>query len=191
VVGGKGLPTRVKKGLQTFATFKSNCGSKKGFKKINFLTKSMKEIIYPVVLKKSKILPAELAEGVSIREITSQEREEFFGVKKVDYSLGEDCKYNIRHVVINSLEKSSQKGQYEVIINREMFYNIDQILASSHVVIISDNEEKDADEIIGKINLAFKLFQCTSTGGFLGFRTGGTYRFHYPISIGGPFDYLH
>lgn len=156
---------------------------------------TVKEYIYPIVLKNKRIpILFSLSNNITIRKLTKKEKNDFFGIDRVDFIWGSDCKVNIGHVVIHNIFPSKKKGKshYKNIMRVGMFDGTSDILASNYAIAICSNFD-ELDSSMHMINLAFKLLRPTSTGGYLGFQKNDTsVRMHhmYPVSIHGPYDYL-
>ena len=66
---------------------------------------------YPVVLKNKYLKPFKVADNIELRKLTSSEREEFFGLRKIDYVFSQ--KFRLGFIAINKTTPSvKQKGRY-------------------------------------------------------------------------------
>ena len=140
---------------------------------------------YPIVLKNKKLKPFKLSSDIIIRPITTKEREEFFGLQKVEFIF--TSKFPLGHLVLQNFYSAKNKGRYPYgeILKREY----SDILAANYVLVI--NCDNAPDILIDQINLAFILHKPTSTSAYLGFRENETdVHLHHRALVNGPFDYL-
>lgn len=145
---------------------------------------------YPVVLKNKKLRAFKISPDIELRRITQREREEFFGIKKVDF-IFTSGKFPLGHVAFLQFIISKKKGRchYEDLSERGIFDGSSDILAANYVLIIESSDRADA--LIEKLNISFKLLRPTSTGGYIGFKDKEIdVSYHYNMAIHGPFDYL-
>jgi hypothetical protein len=145
---------------------------------------------YPIVLKNEHLDPFRITSEIELRRITKSEREEFFGLEDVDFTY--KTVPGLGYLgFIKFFPSQSKKGRYPYsrLVERGAFDGSDDILASNYVLIIECSGSPN--HIIQRLNLSFKLFKPTSTGGYLGFREKETdVHLHYSMPIHGPFDYL-
>jgi hypothetical protein len=145
---------------------------------------------YPIILKNKKINPFNISPNVELRQLTTKEREDFFGLKKVDFTFSQ--KFPDGYIDFNKFVPSNRKSRcpYTKLFERGLFDGSSDILASNYVLIIECSNTPDF--LLERLNLSFKLFKPTSTGGYVGFEENETdVHFHYYMPIHGPFDYLH
>jgi hypothetical protein len=153
------------------------------------LPKVKNKYYYPIVLKNDYLDPFEISPEIELRKITTSEREEFFGLKDIDFTFRATP---IGYLGLNDWSPSqSKKGRYAHSnwLVHGLLNGSSDIFASNYVLIIECSDSPD--HVIQRLNLSFKLFKPTSTGGYLGFRENETdVHFHYSMPIHGPFDYL-
>ena len=130
------------------------------------------EYYYPIVLKNRK-LPSSysLSPVISIKKLTKRERIDFFGIERLNFIWGSDCKVKIGHVIIHDIYPAKKKGKshYEDIMRVGIFDGTSDILAANSVIVIN-SDPGEIDSLVERINVAFKLLLPTSTGGYIGFR---------------------
>jgi len=133
--------------------------------------------------------PFKITPEIELRKITKSEREEFFGLEDIDFIFKATP---IGYLGFNQWSPSqSKKGRYAHSnwFAHGLFDGSIDIFASNYILIIECSDSPD--HIIQRLNLSFKLFKPTSTGGYLGFRENEVdVHFHYSMPIHGPFDYL-
>jgi hypothetical protein len=149
---------------------------------------------YPIILRNKKLGPFKFSQEVGILRLQSKEREEFFGLKKIDFVFQIPPVFG--HVAFNQAYPSKTKAGILPYSSRFQgagpFAEIDDIFASNYIVVIDCDGIESRNSLIDKINLTFKLLQPTSTGAYIGFRKNIPGFTVFPDKpIGGPFGYLY
>ena len=143
---------------------------------------------YPVVVRTEGLKPFKIGHDAVLRPIKAKEREEFFGLKKIDFVFQDPIETGF--VAINKTVASKKKGRlpYSDIIKGTSTVAMD-ILASNYVLVL--NCVDSPNSLLEQVNWSLKLFSPTSTGGFLGFQEGETdVSFHDDTPLCGPYNYL-
>lgn len=142
----------------------------------------------PFILKDSPIDSFDLADNIRIRRIEQSEREEFFGLKEVNFSFS-----NVKlpgYIGFEKLVSSERKGRanYEDIFKRGIFDGSSDILATNYIL---EMDLKDSpDFLINDVDLAFKIFKPCSTGLCLNFREKETDVSFSGLSVGPFLPYI-
>lgn len=146
---------------------------------------------FPIVLKNEQLGPFKMTSEIELRRITKSEREEFFGLEDVDVTF--KAVPGLGYMGFNRLLPSqSTKGRYSYKFGviHGAYDGSSDIFASNYVLIVECSDRPDF--LIQRLNLSFKLFKPTSTGGYLGFKENeaDTHIHFFGMPIHGPFDYL-
>ncbi len=143
---------------------------------------------YPIILKNKRLSPFKISPEVELRRLTKRERAEFFGLRKVEFIF---THFFLGHLDLKRFVPSKGRSRcpYTNLIKRGLSDGSSDILASNYVLIMECKNSPDF--LLDRLNLSFKLFKPTSTGGYIGFQENETdVGFHYYMPINGPFDYL-
>jgi hypothetical protein len=123
---------------------------------------------FPFILRNNIIDSFKITDNIRIRELKKIEREEFFGLKKIEFKFAD--KKNFGYVSFSKfISSENKKGRinYNDIIKKGLFDDSSDILASNYVLEIET--QNSPDFIVGDIDLSFKIFKPCSTGFCLGF----------------------
>lgn len=130
--------------------------------------KKEEKTIFPIVFLDEIFEDFSFSEGVRIRKISQEERERFFGLKDINYSLSnnpDQAFFDIKKTT--STERPGVLDFKEHFLYKGIFDGSSDFFTSNYVVEF-DNANDDY-QTVKNINASFKLFQPTSTRMMIGF----------------------
>ncbi len=122
----------------------------------------------PIFLKNTNHNNIKIDENITIKKMTPRQREEFFGIKKIDISFHPKLnKYALRRI-----HPANADGRYDYKENLEhhIVNNTDtEIFGANYVVEINNCKYNELDNIAENLNLTFNISMPTSTRCYLQF----------------------
>jgi len=123
----------------------------------------------PIFLDNDNVSILQLDKNIKIRKMTPKEKEDFFGIKKVDFGIKNNA------IFINQVHLSkttSGRYGYNKMRWRHLMDGTENIFVSNYVVEISSDD--DIDDIVKNLNLSFNILNPTNTRCYLNFKQNDT-----------------
>jgi len=122
--------------------------------------------LFPLIFKNNSISSFQFDDGIKIRKLEKKERQEFFGLEKIEFSFS-----NIKlpgYIGVAKFTPSKNKGRanYTDIFKKGLHDGSSDILAANYILEInSESSRENLNSILKNIDLSFKIFKPCSIGG--------------------------